>query len=117
MQSPACDAALDDRVHRLLLAAEDPRRAAEGALLGGRDLDHGAVGRERAAQHREAAVGVRSGRSIGCTTSPSALAGALQLLAHGAAGDGERVAVEEPGVEQLAQDGCMPPTRWRSAMT
>ena len=99
--SPALQAARGQRVHRGLLAVEDAGGALEHVGVEAGALDDGAVGGQRAAQDREAAgavdrvahgvddlaVGVRRG-DVG------------QVLGHRAAGDGERVAVQQPGVEQ-----------------
>ena len=60
------DPAAEDRLDRVLLGVEDARRAGVHAHLGGhrRLLDDRAVGREVAAQHAQAALGVVRRRSM-----------------------------------------------------
>ena len=83
--------------------------------VGGRLLDDRAAGREVAAQHRDAALADRSGLSNGRTTSCAIGAGgALDLLAERAAGDRQRVEVQQrPSSRSI---GAMPPARWKSSM-
>ena len=98
--SPALDRARLDRGERVLLGLEHPRRAAVLPPAVAGELDDAAVGREVAAQDREAAVGrervgerPHDGLALG-------LLGGVGLLADRLAGDGDRVAVEQPGLVQ-----------------
>ena len=97
----------------LLLGLEHPRRAGLPEALGARELDHAAVGREVAAQDREAALAASAGR---VDRADDLLAGrllgvALGLLADRAAGDRERVGVQDARVGEPLRDQRTPPAR------
>ena len=67
------------------------------------DLHHAAVRRERAAQHRDAALRVdRRGERVHDLAVGLRRVEVGEVLGHRLAGDGEAVAVEQTGVEQLA---------------
>src|SRR4029453_18885631 len=51
------DPPAEDGIHRLVFAVEDTRDAFEGVAVEPGDLHHRAVGRHRAPQHHDAALG------------------------------------------------------------
>ena len=68
-------------------------------------LDHGALRRERAAQDRQAAGAVdRVGQRVDDLAVRVRRGDVGEVLGHRAAGHGERVAVQQPGVEQRLHD-------------
>ena len=94
------DALLLHRGERVLLALEHARRPALVEALEARQLHDAAVGREIAAQDREAAGGLD-----GIVEGPHHLLARLLLrfgglLADRASGDGDGVGVQDAGVEQ-----------------
>ena len=94
----------EDLLHRRVLAVEHARGAVEAQLVDARRPS------PRRPSARASRAGPRcrpargSGRVSGCTTSPSGFGGSSvgEVLGHRLAGDGEAVAVQQPGVEQLA---------------
>ena len=92
------------RVGQVLAVLEHDRAAfvLHQLRIGGRLLDDRAAGRQVAAQHRDAALRIDRVRRRGRTTScVKPAAGALDLLAQRAAGDRQRVEVQQR--LQLAQ--------------
>ncbi len=116
--SPGRDAARLHGRERGLLAVEDPRRAAVPAAVVAGQLDHAAVGRERAAQDHETAG--RLERPIAGPDDLLArrLDGRGGLLADRAARHGGRVArAAAPRSSRRRASRRMPPAWCRSAAT
>ena len=85
-----------DRGEGVLLGLEHARRAAVLAAVVAGELDHAALGREVAAQDREAAVGLERVVDSGRITSwPSASSAASATSPIVRAGHGERVLVQQ----------------------
>ena len=94
----------EDRLDRVLLGLEDARRAGVDAhlLRHRRLLDDGAVRREVAAQHAQAALGV-VGVVERVHDAAVAHRGALSAISPGGLpADGQRVARDEPALVELA---------------
>jgi hypothetical protein len=91
----ALDPAADQRRHRGLLAVEDARRAAVVAALVAAELDHAALGREVAAQDRQAAGRLDRVVERADDLLALGLGGLARVLADGPAGDRDRVLVEQ----------------------
>ena len=91
--SPALDLVREHGRHRGLLAVEHARRADVAAALVAGELDDAAVGRDVAAQDREAAGGLeRIATAAARRRWPARLLRLGGVLADRAAGDGDRVA-------------------------
>ena len=104
------DVAGVDRARRGSPPSPRPRRRSTRAVPSKRvdvdagDLHHRALRRERAARGPRCRPARGSGRVSGCTTVAVGRGRVEvgEVLGHRLAGDGEAVAVEQPGVEQLA---------------
>ena len=96
---------MTDLLHRLVLAVEDARPAVEAQLVDAGDLHDAAVRRQRAAEDGEPALGVDG---VAQRVDDLAIGGGrvegVDVLRERPPGDGEAVAVQEPGVEQLLHD-------------
>ena len=92
------------------IAASSPSNTratpSNGHLLGAQpgDLDHRAERRQRPGEHVDPALGVdrRVQRMDDDTVGTRRIEGG-EVLGHRLAGDGERVAVDQPGLEQVTQ--------------
>ena len=94
-----------DRVVAGRLRVEDAGRSAVLAALVAGELDHAAVGRQRAVQDRQAAGRLERRLERDDDLLAGRLDGVRRDLGDRPAVDGRRVAVEEPGpLEQLAHD-------------
>ena len=93
--SPALDLLVLDRAEAVLFGLEDAGRAGLLAALGAGDLDHGALGGEVAAHDRQAAFGLERVVERAHHFLARRLGRRRGLLADRAAGDGDRVAVQD----------------------
>ena len=97
--SPARISLREHGGHRRLLAVEHARRADVAAPLVAGELDDAAVRRDVAAQDREAAGGLeRVATADARRRWPGVSLRLVGVLADRAAGDGERVAVQQAGL-------------------
>src|SRR2546422_11354085 len=95
-----------DRRERVLLAVENAGRAAVRGWRVLRDLGHRAIGRQVALQDDQAAFSPKRAGQRRDDLLAGGLLDRLALLAEGAPGDGQRVAVDVAAIDQtLRQDG------------
>ena len=101
--SPASICPAEDRLHRGVLAVEHAGRGPRTEVeVDAGHLHHRALRGQRAREHGDAADGVdRVGQRVDDLAVGRGRVELGQVLGHGPAGDGEAVAVEQPGVEQV----------------
>ena len=118
--SPACDGAGEHGRHRRLLAVEHARRTLVAAALVAGELDDAALGREVAAQDREAAAGLERLVERPHDVLPRLSVARLATSPIVAAGDGDGVLVQRPrsrrrwidqrdAAGRVEVDGVVPP--------
>jgi len=93
----------EHRLHRKLLAVVDARRPVESQLVEPGHLHHAALRRERAGEDREPTLGVdRCRQRMHDVAVGRGRVECREVLGHRLAADRHTVAVQQPGVEQLA---------------
>ncbi len=116
--SPASIVAVGDCAHRVLLVVEDLGGALKDRLVDAGRLDHGALWRQRPFQDREPAGRVDRGRDrVENLSVRRRRVEPGKVLSHGLTGDGQGVAMQQTGVEQLRMTTGTPPMRSMSFIT
>src|SRR5690606_13598271 len=93
-----------DRTEALLLGLEHARGAGLAAALGAGELHHGSLRGEVAAQDREAALGLQRVGKRAHDLLAGLLPRQVGLLADRAAGDRDRVTVQQAGLREAVED-------------